>query len=268
MLPTDQPNPEDTCRNAVTAAAKPSNSVGELVSECAKCDAPCVFVIVERNAFFRDCLMRSLASHWPGEITGCASLSELTQVRSRGGPTVALLSVISLTEEEADAEFALLEPEPLVRTMVLAKTDDLNEALAALSQGANGYISMSAGFEIFVQAMRFVSAGGTYVPAQCLMAAKQAPAATPEQDSASGITSRELTVIQAIRQGKPNKVIAYELNMCESTVKVHVRHIMRKLHARNRTDVAIKGAELARADGSAPPLVFRRAATRINAARQ
>lgn len=36
----------------------------------------------------------------------------------------------------------------------------------------------------------------------------------------------------------PNKLIAYELNMCESTVKVHVRTIMKKLKARNRTEVA------------------------------
>ena len=40
--------------------------------------------------------------------------------------------------------------------------------------------------------------------------------------------------------GKSNKVIAYELGMCESTVKVHVRRIMKKLNAKNRTDVAIK----------------------------
>ena len=52
------------------------------------------------------------------------------------------------------------------------------------------------------------------------------------------LTGRQLQVVEAIRQGKPNKVIAYELNMCESTVKVHVRAIMKKLKARNRTEVA------------------------------
>jgi DNA-binding NarL/FixJ family response regulator len=92
--------------------------------------------------------------------------------------------------------------------------------------------------------LRFVGAGGTYVPAQCILEAKQAPAAPSEQAPVSVFTNRELAVIQAIRKGKPNKVIAYELNMCESTVKVHVRHIMKKLHAKNRTDVAIKSAEL------------------------
>ena len=54
------------------------------------------------------------------------------------------------------------------------------------------------------------------------------------------VTNRELAVIQAIQKGKSNKVIAYELNVCEGTVKVHVRNIMRKLKAKNRTDVAIK----------------------------
>jgi DNA-binding NarL/FixJ family response regulator len=47
-----------------------------------------------------------------------------------------------------------------------------------------------------------------------------------------------LQVVEAIRQGKPNKIIAYELAMCESTVKVHVRTIMKKLKARNRTQIA------------------------------
>ena len=54
------------------------------------------------------------------------------------------------------------------------------------------------------------------------------------------VTARELAVIRAIQKGKSNKVIAYDLNMCESTVKVHVRRIMKKLNAKNRTDVAIK----------------------------
>ncbi|MBV8797547.1 MAG: response regulator transcription factor, partial [Hyphomicrobiales bacterium] len=55
-----------------------------------------------------------------------------------------------------------------------------------------------------------------------------------------GVTAREAAVIRAIQQGKPNKVIAYELNMCESTVKVHVRNLMKKMKAKNRTDLAMR----------------------------
>ena len=199
-------------------------------------------IVVERNAFLRDCLLRSATEHSEGRAAGCASLSDLPHI-SRS--TVVLLSVLSLSEEEADAELAqLTDIAPSPRTMVLGKNDDLNKVLLALSQGANGYISISSGFDVFLQALRFVGAGGTYVPAQCILEAKQAPAAASEQAPVSVFTNRELAVIQAIRKGKPNKVIAYELNMCESTVKVHVRHIMKKLHAKNRTDVAIKSAEL------------------------
>jgi DNA-binding NarL/FixJ family response regulator len=53
-------------------------------------------------------------------------------------------------------------------------------------------------------------------------------------------TAREADVVEALRQGKANKIIAYELNLCESTVKVHIRSIMRKLKATNRTEVAYK----------------------------
>jgi DNA-binding NarL/FixJ family response regulator len=45
--------------------------------------------------------------------------------------------------------------------------------------------------------------------------------------------------LERLKQGKQNKIIAYELSMCESTVKVHIRHIMKKLKARNRTQVVL-----------------------------
>ena len=53
-------------------------------------------------------------------------------------------------------------------------------------------------------------------------------------------TARQNDVAEALRHGKANKVIAYELNMCESTVKVHIRNIMRKLNATNRTEAVYK----------------------------
>ena len=53
-------------------------------------------------------------------------------------------------------------------------------------------------------------------------------------------TTRQAAVLSALREGKSNKIIAYDLSMRESTVKVHVRNIMRKLNAHNRTEVAYK----------------------------
>ena len=53
-----------------------------------------------------------------------------------------------------------------------------------------------------------------------------------------GFTQRQAEILDCLRRGMANKLIAYELDMCESTVKVHIRHIMKKLNATNRTQVA------------------------------
>ena len=53
------------------------------------------------------------------------------------------------------------------------------------------------------------------------------------------LAERETEVLRLLARGKANKQIAYELNMREGTVKVHIRNIMRKLKAKNRTEVAI-----------------------------
>jgi gluconolactonase len=52
-----------------------------------------------------------------------------------------------------------------------------------------------------------------------------------------GFTQRQAQILDCLRRGMANKLIAYELNMCESTVKVHIRNIMKKLNATNRTQV-------------------------------
>ena len=61
-----------------------------------------------------------------------------------------------------------------------------------------------------------------------------------ESPSTAVQKSNGAAVVEALQRGKPNKIMAYELKMRESTVKVHVRNIMKKLHTTNRTEVAYK----------------------------
>jgi DNA-binding NarL/FixJ family response regulator len=97
------------------------------------------------------------------------------------------------------------------------------------------------GFEIAIEVMRFVLAGGIYVPPDHLLAPDRVSLQAPTTLSRPNpLTSRELAVVRAIQEGKSNKIIAHELNMCLSTVKVHVRNVMEKMNAKNRTDVAMK----------------------------
>jgi len=76
-------------------------------------------------------------------------------------------------------------------------------------------------------------AGGTHVPMDCLLN----PVSREQRSKCSTtLTTLELSVARAIQTGKSNKAIAYILNVTKSTVKVHVKHIMTKRNAKNRTN--------------------------------
>lgn len=126
---------------------------------------------------------------------------------------------------------------------LLSDCDDVKNVLQALTCGVRGFIPTSLESELAVAALRLISAGGTFIPAHALRAA------ITKTDTGSDyerrrlpeeleLTLRELSVIDLMCEGKPNKVIAVKLNLRESTVKVHVRNILRKLNAANRTQAA------------------------------
>jgi len=142
-------------------------------------------------------------------------------------------------EANANALNALSELVPRGPVIVLADKSDADLARTAIRHGAKGYIPCTLGFDIAVEAVRFILAGGTYVPMDCVLATGPGVQASPAPRPSGGATAREVAVIRALQQGKSNKVIAYELNMSESTVKAHVRNLMTKMKAKNRTDLAM-----------------------------
>jgi DNA-binding NarL/FixJ family response regulator len=195
--------------------------------------------VIEGRTFLRECICRSMQSAFSMPVIAHSTVSELEVQVLHLAPKVVILSVIEVGQEASDGALkALSELAPGVPIIVLANVNDVDLARSVVRQGAKGYIPVTMGFEIAIEAVRFVMAGGTYAPMDCLLAGRpDGEASSPSSDT---MTARELAVIRAIQQGKPNKTIAYHLNMCESTVKVHVRNVMRKLKAKNRTEVAIK----------------------------
>jgi len=97
---------------------------------------------------------------------------------------------------------------------------------------------------VVAEAIELARAGGTFVPVSGFLALREVICAAVESKPLmpSFLTTRQGAVAEALRKGKANKIIAYELNMCESTVKVHVRNIMKKVQATNRTQVATNSA--------------------------
>ena len=129
---------------------------------------------------------------------------------------------------------------PLV---LLSDRDALEEVVDAIEHGVRGYIPTSLEPSEAAAAVHCVEAGGTFVPASALIEVAQHRQNSRGRRSRMGelpqhLTPREGEVLARLRQGKPNKIIAHELQITENTVKVFVRRILTKLDASNRTQVA------------------------------
>jgi len=200
--------------------------------------------LIESRIFIQECIRRSMQSAFPLKIQTFSQALELQQ-KCHNLPNLILLSASSSSDvsRAASAEDLkiLSQIAPNIPIVVLAFNNDSQMAKAAIGLGAKGFIPVTLGFDIAIEAVRFVLAGGTYVPIDYLLT-RTWPGNLPSEtaQASGGVTPRELAVVRAIQQGKSNKAIAYEFGICESTVKVHVRRIMKKLNAKNRTDAAIK----------------------------
>ncbi|WP_372624838.1 LuxR C-terminal-related transcriptional regulator [Falsiroseomonas sp.] len=159
--------------------------------------------------------------------------------------------------------------------IILSDRAELEDVVAAFRHGARGYILTSEEPRLAIEALRIVLAGNMYFPADVLMTQRTGPAprTMPQvpgpQAAASGLTDRlaprQLEVLRALADGCTNKDIAQRLLMEETTVKIHVRQIIRRLGVANRTQAALlahrcgisqargTGMQEGAADPSVPP---------------
>ena len=148
-----------------------------------------------------------------------------------------------VTDANVASEISRLAAEfKSVPVVILADTDELKQIMKALECGARGYIPTTVGVDVCVEAIGLAIAGGIFIPASSLLAMRHLIDSSSQETRplAGMFTLRQVEVVQALRRGKANKIIAYELKLRESTVKVHIRNIMKKLKATNRTEVAYK----------------------------
>ena len=205
--------------------------------------------LIDPKALTRESISETLAKALPEYATiAVSSCEELLEMRSKPRSWVLIIIHTRSTQlrdvwVQNTLEFVR---QHLAGTPValLSDRDDVENVLEALTCGVRGFISTSLEAELAIAAFRLIGAGGTFIPTDALHAATtktdtgsdyNRPSLPEELD----LTLRELSVIDLMCEGKPNKVIAGKLNLEESTVKVHVRNILRKLNAANRTQAAL-----------------------------
>jgi DNA-binding NarL/FixJ family response regulator len=150
-------------------------------------------VILESRIFLRGCFQRSIESALSIPVETLASISELDERRNSGQARLLIISVADGNNQEGtDALGILSELAGSVPTIVLSSRHNFELMRTVIGHGAKGYIPMTMGFEIAIEAVRFVLAGGTYVPAECFLSGMP-PASPPPQGSGTpgAITARE-----------------------------------------------------------------------------
>ncbi len=203
-------------------------------------------VVIDGRTLVRECLVRSIEmSHPRIAVLGYSSIDEWRAAPKPKVPATLLVNIAArlVSDPTIGSEIACVAAEAMpTPVVVLANSEELREMIAALDRGARGYIPASVGVDAIVEATRLAVTGGIFLPAASLLSMRHAitqtaPATGIEEEH---FTSRQSAVAAALRQGKPNKIIAHQLQMSESTVKTHIRNIMKKLKAANRTEAAFK----------------------------
>ncbi len=160
-----------------------------------------------------------------GEASTCAeALVRFRELR----PDITLMDVRLPDKSGIDAMLAIRGEFPEARVIMVTTSEGDVEIQRALAAGAQGYHLKSMPPKDLVEAIRVVYAGKKRIPSA--IAAHLA-----EHYADEDLTAREIEVLQQIAGGNRNRDIADRLFISEETVKVHIRHIMEKLGANDRT---------------------------------
>jgi DNA-binding NarL/FixJ family response regulator len=149
-------------------------------------------------------------------------------------PDITLMDLRLPDMSGIDAMIAIRAEFPEARIILLTTFDGDVEIKRALEAGARGYLLKSMPPKELVEAIRQVHAGRKRIPPQ--LAAQLA-----EHMSDEALTTREIEVLGQIAGGNRNRDIAEQLFISEETVKVHIKHIMEKLGASDRTQAVAIG---------------------------
>ena len=149
-----------------------------------------------------------------------------------------------------DALPGLREAAPAARIIMLTVSEDEQDLAAALRSGACGYLLKTMEGDALAAAIRRAMRGDSVVADEMtgkLIAAYRGAAATPGPNEVtagansplSSLSPRELDILRGIARGESNKEIGRNLDIAETTVKIHVQHVLRKLDVSSRVQAAV-----------------------------
>jgi two-component system nitrate/nitrite response regulator NarL len=167
-------------------------------------------------------------------------------------PDLYLVDASDPSERLLETVRSVKSQHPLVRVVLIGNQFDRSFLLSGVSAGVDGFCLAASDREVLVKSLELIMLGENILPGTLVQSLLNQAAASSQQGLSSAasaqnlpdprvhkLSPREKVILQSLMGGDANKVIARKLDITEATIKVHVKAILRKIGAANRTQAAM-----------------------------
>jgi two-component system nitrate/nitrite response regulator NarL len=201
-------------------------------------------VVVDDHTLFRRGITALLASVPDFEIVGeAADGFEGIRTVAAQKPDVVLLDLHMPGISGIEAAKAILKEAPGTHVVMLTVSEEPEDLMAALRAGALGYLLKNIDSDFLVDSIRRAADGDSVMSPEMTGKLLREVRGGFSAPSGPALSPREREIVGCLARGASNKEIARELAVAESTVKIHVQHILRKLNLSSRVQVAVWAIE-------------------------
>ena len=200
-------------------------------------------ILIDDHTLFRSGIKALLARQADSEVVGEAAdgLSGVKLVEQHK-PDVVLLDLDMPVMNGREALAQILSSQPQQTVVMLTVSEDSEELTECMRLGARGFLLKNINADFLVDAIKKAANGDNVfspeMTARLVQSLIQPQAAAPTSVLDS-LTPRELEILGHLAAGHSNKIIARKLDLAESTIKVHVQNILRKLELSSRVQAAV-----------------------------
>ncbi|GGX88174.1 MULTISPECIES: response regulator [Vogesella] len=204
-------------------------------------------LLVDDHTLFRSGLKALLQRQPDFEVIGeAADGLEGVKLAEQLKPDVVLLDLDMPVMHGRDALSQILVTQPQLAVLMLTVSEDGEDLAECMKSGARGYLLKNINADFLLSSIRRAVDGDSVLSPEMtakLVARLRAPAAEPRNQELDSLTPRERETLSYLASGASNKEIARALDLAESTIKVHVQNILRKLSLSSRVQAAVYAVE-------------------------